>query len=68
MVLILNRMEPIGDFIGDVSLGDYWRVIDDLCSAGSVVISPLLENTEPHGSCIWEDAASPGSFQHTCHF
>jgi hypothetical protein len=58
-------MEPICDFIGDVPLRDYRPVIDDLCSAGSVVISPLFKNTEPLRSCIREDAASPGSFQHT---
>jgi hypothetical protein len=45
-------MEPIDDFIRDVPLRDYQQVIDDLCSAGSVVLGPLFENTEPLGPCI----------------
>jgi hypothetical protein len=61
-------MELIGDFIGDVAVCDYWQVIDDFCLADSVVIGPLFKDTETLGPFIWEDAASPGSFQHTHHF
>jgi hypothetical protein len=44
-VLILNRMEPIDDFIWDVHLRDCRRLIDDPGSVVSVVVGLPFKNT-----------------------